>query len=39
MSVKAKYKTKVKNIIKLEAFYNKINKQTIKKDGKRNISS
>ena len=26
MSVKAKYKTKVKNIIKLEAFYNKINK-------------
>jgi len=39
MSVKAKYKTKVKNIIKLEAFYNKINKQTISKDGKRNISS
>ena len=39
MSVKAKYKTKIKNIIKLEAFYNKINKQTQNKDGKRNISS
>ena len=39
MSVKAKYKTKIKNIIKLEAFYNKINKQTKDKDGKRNISS
>jgi len=39
MSVKAKYKTKLKNIIKLEAFYNKINKQTKEKDGKRNISS
>jgi hypothetical protein len=39
MSVRAKYKTKVKNIIKLEAFYNKINKQTKDKDGKRNISS
>jgi hypothetical protein len=39
MSVRAKYKTKVKNIIKLEAFYNKINKQINNKDGKRNISS
>ena len=39
MRVRAKYKTKVKNIIKLEAFYNKINKQTKDKDGKRNISS
>ena len=39
MSVRAKYKTKIKNIIKLEAFYNKVNKQTKDKDGKRNISS
>jgi len=37
--MRTRYKTKLKNVIKLEAFYKKINKQTIKKDGKRNLSS
>ncbi len=34
---KKKYKTKEVNIIKLAEFYNKVNKDKKKKDGKRNI--
>ena len=37
-NMKKKYKTKQKNIVKLNAFYNKINKQIKDKDVKRNIS-
>ena len=33
-----KYKTKKKNIIKLDAFYEKFNKEINNKDGKRNLS-
>ena len=39
-NMKRKYKTKRKNIINLDKFYNKFNKQIKDKDnGKRNISS
>ena len=36
---KRKYKTKKKNIVNLDKFYNKFNKEIKDKDGKRNISS
>ncbi len=39
-NMKRKYKTKKKNIVNLDKFYNKFNKQIKDKDnGKRNISS
>ena len=34
---KKQYRTKKVNIIKLAEFYNKVNKEKKKKDGKRNI--
>ncbi len=34
---KRKYKTKKKNIVNLDKFYNKFNKEIKDKDGKRNI--
>ena len=37
-NMKKKYKTKKKNIVNLDKFYNKFNKE-IKDNGKRNISS
>ena len=34
---KRKYKTKKKNIVNLDKFYNKFNKEIKDKDGKRDI--
>jgi hypothetical protein len=36
-NMKKKYKTKKKNIVNLDKFYNKFNKETKDKDGKRDI--
>jgi len=36
-SMKKKYKTKKKNIVNLDKFYNKFNKEIKDKDGKRDI--
>jgi len=37
MMGRGKYKIKKKNIVKLETFYNKVNKEIKEKDGKRDI--